>query len=170
MNRPYRIGEFVESCERAKEALPGLALATDVIVGFPGETDAAFDATMEVVRRLRFAKLHVFRFSPRPNTPAATMPDEVPPDVKRQRSKALIGLGNEIRKDFLDSHLNRPLEVLVEDERVVDGASVCSGQTGDYVRVWFEGEGLLGAMARVQGAETRADGIRGATLLEVTRR
>lgn len=170
MHRPYRIAEFVEACERASEMLPGLALATDVIVGFPEETEGAFAATMDVVARLRFAKLHVFRFSPRPGTPAAEMTDEVPPGTKRERSKTLIDLGNDIRRGFLAAHLERPLEVLVEDEREVNGVAVCSGQTDNHVRVWFEGRGLLGAMVEVQGSETRADGIRGAGLLRVTRR
>jgi threonylcarbamoyladenosine tRNA methylthiotransferase MtaB len=164
MNRPYDIDGFIASVENAVAKLPGLALATDIIVGFPGESDEDFESTMDVVRRLRFSKLHVFRYSARPDTAAADMPDEVPPQVKKERSKRLIDLGNEIRHAFLKSHLARPLEVLVEDERIVDGVSICSGQTDDYVRVWFEGEGLLGRLVTVQGGEIRADGIRGATL------
>jgi threonylcarbamoyladenosine tRNA methylthiotransferase MtaB len=161
MNRPYRIEEYVASVRRAKEALPGVALATDIIVGFPGESDDAFERTMDVVRELQYSKLHVFRYSARPDTAAADMSDSIPPDVKKDRSKRLIALGNEIRERFLADHLREPLDVLVEDERVVDGVSVCSGQTDDYVRVWFEGSGLLGEIVSVQGEETRADGIRG---------
>jgi threonylcarbamoyladenosine tRNA methylthiotransferase MtaB len=167
MNRPYRIDDYVEALERARAAIPGVALATDIIVGFPTESDAAFAATMKVVERLRFSKLHVFRYSARPDTAAATMPDAVAPDIKKQRSKQLIDLGNAIRQRFLEDHLERPLEVLVEDERDVQGESVCSGQTDDYVRVWFEGRGLLGRVAVVEGHEIRADGIRGAELLGV---
>jgi threonylcarbamoyladenosine tRNA methylthiotransferase MtaB len=170
MHRPYYIEEYLSSVSRAKDALPGLALATDIIVGFPGETDVAFEATMDVVRHVQFSKLHVFRYSARPGTAAAEMAGEVSPGVKKERSKRLIDLGNEIRLRFLGEHLNRPLEVLVEDEREVDGAGVCSGQTDDYVRVWFEGKGLLGSLVQVEGNEIRADGIRGARLLEVTRR
>jgi threonylcarbamoyladenosine tRNA methylthiotransferase MtaB len=161
MHRPYEIAEYVDSVERAKTALPGLALATDVIVGFPGETDAAFEATMDVVRRLQYSKLHVFRYSARPGTAAAEMTGEVPPDVKKERSKRLIALGNEIRNRFLADHLDRPLEVLVEDERVVDGVSICSGQTDDYVRVWFPGERMLGTVVEVEGHRIRADGLEG---------
>ncbi|MEA2508139.1 MAG: threonylcarbamoyladenosine tRNA methylthiotransferase MtaB [Actinomycetota bacterium] len=167
MNRPYRIDDYVSAIERACAVIPGLALATDVIVGFPTETEEAFSATMDVVARLRFSKLHVFRYSPRPDTEAAAMPDTVGPDIKKQRSKRLIDLGNTIRRRFLEDHLGRPLEVLVEDEREVEGVSVCSGQTDDYVRLWFEGCGLLGRLAMVRGHEIRADGIRGAELLEV---
>ena len=167
MNRPYRIDDYVERVERAKRSIPGVALATDIIVGFPGETDEHFAATMDVVRRLRFSKLHVFRYSARAQTAAAEMTDAVHPDIKKLRSKALIALGNEIRSAFLEAHLQRPLEILVEDEREIDGVSVCSGQTSDYVRVWFEGTGLLGKLVTVQGHEVRADGIRGGTLIDV---
>ena len=161
MHRPYRIADYVASIKRVKNALPGLALATDIIVGFPGETEEAFCRTMAVVRELEFSKLHVFRYSARPGTPAAGMADSIPAEVKKDRSKRLIGLGNELRARFLAEHLEGPLDVLVEDERDVDGVSICSGQTDDFVRVWFQGHGWLGAMARVHGTRIRADGIEG---------
>ena len=169
MNRPYRMADYMDSVARAKAALPGVALATDIIVGHPGETSEMFDATMDAVRDIEFSKLHVFRYSARPGTAAAEMPDDVNGNVKRERSKALIDLGNEIRNRFLRAHLGRPLEVLVEDERRVDGVSVCSGQTDDYVRVWFEAEGLLGRMVTIEASEVRADGLRGARVLEEQR-
>ncbi|MBW3594726.1 MAG: tRNA (N(6)-L-threonylcarbamoyladenosine(37)-C(2))-methylthiotransferase MtaB [Actinobacteria bacterium] len=169
MNRPYRIADYMDAICRAKAALPGVALATDIIVGHPGETDNAFHRTIDVVREARFSKLHVFRYSARPGTAAAAMDDDVNGTVKRDRSKALIEVGNEIREQFLNDHLGRPLEVLVEDERIVDGASVCSGQTDDYVRAWFEAEGLLGKMVTIQAEEVRADGLRGARVLTTTR-
>lgn len=170
MNRPYRIGQYLDAIVRVKQALPEVALATDIIVGFPGESEAAFENTMEVVREIGFSKLHVFRYSARPDTAAAKMSDDVNGNLKRDRSKRLIDLGNEIRRRFLAEHLSRPLEVLVEDERVIEGTSVCSGQTDDYVRAWFEGEGLLGSMVSIEGTEVRADGIRGARVLETIRR
>ena len=169
MNRPYRMGEYMDSIRRAKAALPGVALATDVIVGHPGETDEAFENTMGVVREVEFSKLHVFRYSARPGTAAADMPDDVNGNVKKTRSKALIDLGNAIRARFLDDHLGRPLEVLVEDERVVDGVAVCSGQTDDYVRAWFEAEGLMGKMVTIEANEVRADGLRGGRVLATTK-
>ncbi|HEX2234646.1 MAG TPA: tRNA (N(6)-L-threonylcarbamoyladenosine(37)-C(2))-methylthiotransferase MtaB [Actinomycetota bacterium] len=161
MHRPYRVEEYVAAVEGALERVPGLALATDVIVGFPDESDEAFERTVEVVSRIGFSKLHVFRYSPRPGTAAASARDGVPADVKKERSRRLIAVGNDIRARFLDAHLDRPLDVLVEDERVVDGRAICSGQTTDYVRVWFEGEGMLGRVASVVGERVRADGIEG---------
>ena len=169
MNRPYRIDDYMDSIARAKAALPGVALATDIIVGHPGESEAAFENTMRVVRAVEFSKLHVFRYSARPGTAAADMVDDVNGNVKKERSKALIDLGNEIRKRFLEGHLGRPLEILVEDERVVDGVAVCSGQTDDYVRAWFEAEGLMGKMVTIEADEVRADGLRGGRVLATTR-
>lgn len=169
MNRPYRIGEYMEAVARTKAALPDVALATDIIVGHPGETDDAFESTMQVVRNVQFSKLHVFRYSPRQGTAAATMADEVNGNVKKERSKALIDLGNDIRARFLAAHLHRPLEVLVEDERTVDGVPVCSGQTDDYVRAWFEAEGLLGKMVTIEADEVRADGLRRGRVLNVVK-
>ena len=164
MHRPYRINEYIESVTRAKNVLDGLALATDIIVGFPGETDAAFETTLDVVREIQFSKLHVFRYSPRPDTPAAEMEDQVPVEVKKERSKRLIDLGNELRGEFLMRHLDRPLEVLIEDRREIDSVTVCSGQTDDYVRVWFEGDQELGEVVEVSGKKIRADGIEGQLL------
>jgi threonylcarbamoyladenosine tRNA methylthiotransferase MtaB len=168
MNRPYRIDDYVAAVENARDKISGLALATDIIVGFPTESPEAFAATLNVVDRLQFSKLHVFRYSPRPETTADSLFDAVPAEEKKRRSKRLIELGNQIRRRFLEDHLKHPLEVLVEDERIVQGAPVCSGQTSDYIRVWFEGSGLLGRMVTVRGSELRADGIRGAELVEVS--
>ena len=163
MNRPYDMKGYMESVKRATNRIEGLALATDIIVGFPGESDAAFERTMNVVREVRFSKLHVFRYSERPDTAAVAMRHhEVTGEIKRDRSKRLIRLGNEIRSQFLQDHFGRPLEVLVEEERAVDGVTVSSGQTTDFIRVWFERHGdqsLLGQMATVEGVRARADGL-----------
>jgi threonylcarbamoyladenosine tRNA methylthiotransferase MtaB len=165
MNRPYDIEGYLDSVTRARDRIEGLALATDIIVGFPGETEEAFERTMDVVRAVRFSKLHVFRYSERPDTAAVAMRQrELPGDVKRDRSKRLIRLGNEIRSAFLNDHIGRELEVLVEEERVVDGVTICSGQTSDFVRAWFERAGdecLMGRMAAVEAVRIRADGLEG---------
>jgi threonylcarbamoyladenosine tRNA methylthiotransferase MtaB len=161
MHRPYSASEYRDYVGTALEQLPGLALATDIIVGFPGEDEAAFQETRRMVEDLRFSKLHVFRYSARPDTAAADLPDRVPDDVKKRRSKALIELGNDIRRQWLLSHVPGPVQVLVEDERMVDGVLVSSGQTDDHVRVWFEGAGMLGHIVDVVGAGIRADGLRG---------
>jgi threonylcarbamoyladenosine tRNA methylthiotransferase MtaB len=159
MHRPYERDEYLGALQRAQRAIPGLALATDIIVGFPGESESAFEATLDLVREVGFSKLHVFRYSARPGTPAASLPGAVAPEVKRARSKRLIDLGNELRARWLSEHIGPLLRVLVEDERDIDGTGVCSGQTDDYVRVWFEGRGSLGRLVDVRGVRIRADGI-----------
>ncbi|MDQ3766320.1 MAG: tRNA (N(6)-L-threonylcarbamoyladenosine(37)-C(2))-methylthiotransferase MtaB [Actinomycetota bacterium] len=170
MHRPYRIADYVASLERARELLPDVALATDIIVGFPGETEEDFSATMDIVRRLAFSKLHVFRYSARPDTAAADMNDEVRPEVKKERSRRLIALGNQIRSAWLTGHLGRRLDVLVEDEREVEGVQVCSGHTGDHARVFFQGRALCGSTVPVEATEIRADGLKGHLLSETPRR
>ncbi|MDQ3955173.1 MAG: tRNA (N(6)-L-threonylcarbamoyladenosine(37)-C(2))-methylthiotransferase MtaB [Actinomycetota bacterium] len=165
MHRPYDVEEYRAAVTRAHEFIDGLALATDIIVGFPGETDEAFENTLRLVQELRFSKLHVFRYSARPDTPAAAMSAQIDPQIKKARSKRLIDLGNKLRREFLQDHLGRPLEILVEDRREVDGRMVCSGQTDDYVRVWWEGEGQLGSLVQVEGTAIRADGLQGSSTI-----
>ena len=166
MHRPYRVSDYIYSLKRVRESIDDVALATDIIVGFPGETEEDFSATMRVVRRLAYSKLHVFRYSARPGTPAAGMDDEVPAEVKKERSKRLIGLGNEIRSAWLGDHLGRRLDVLVEDEREVEGVWVSSGQTGDHVRVFFEARGCYGVVVPVEATHIRSDGLKGHMLME----
>ena len=97
MARPYDADRFRALVERLYAAVPGLALSTDVIAGFPGETDAEFQETLELARACRFAKIHAFPYSRRAGTPAAERPDQVPPDIKAARAAALRALGDELR-------------------------------------------------------------------------
>ncbi len=97
MARPYDADRFRALVERLYAAVPGLALSTDVIAGFPGETDAEFQETLELTRACRFAKIHAFPYSRRAGTPAAERPDQVPPAVKAARAAQLRALGDELR-------------------------------------------------------------------------
>lgn len=97
MARPYDADRFRALVERLYAAVPGLALSTDVIAGFPGETDAEFQETLELACACRFAKIHAFPYSRRAGTPAAERPDQVPPDIKAARAAALRALGDELR-------------------------------------------------------------------------
>ncbi len=97
MARPYDADRFRALVERLYAAVPGLALSTDVIAGFPGETDAEFQETLELARACRFAKIHAFPYSRRAGTPAAERLDQVPPDIKAARAAALRALGDELR-------------------------------------------------------------------------
>ena len=156
MHRPYRIAEFLDRVEHAKAQVPGLGLSTDVIVGFPGETRAQFAATMAVVERVGFSKLHVFRYSQRPDTPAATMPDQVPVAEKKVRARELIALGSELRRRFHEDHVGRPLQVLVE----AAGEGLAEGTSDNYVKVRFPGGAeLVDRVVTVRGLRADAEGM-----------
>src|SRR4051794_16956319 len=114
MRRRYRRAGFVERCRRIREALDRPALSTDIIVGFPGETDEDFEATCCVVREAGFSRLHVFSYSPRRGTSAALLADDVPPAVKAQRRECLLEVEKELADRFYRSLLGTKLDVLVE--------------------------------------------------------
>jgi threonylcarbamoyladenosine tRNA methylthiotransferase MtaB len=114
MQRRWGARRFVDRCRLVQEHLDRPALTTDVMVGFPGETDADFEATCQVVREVGFSKIHVFPFSPRDGTPAAQMEAQITRRVKQQRSQQLATLEAELRDQFFRSLLGHPLRVLVE--------------------------------------------------------
>ena len=156
MHRPYRVAEFLDRVEHAKSEIQGLGLSTDVIVGFPGETDAQFQATMRVVRQVGFSKLHVFRYSQRPGTPAAEMPGQLPDAVKKQRARDLIALGGELRRRFHEEHLGRPLSVLVETA----GDGLAEGTSDNYIKVRFAGgPSLVDQVVTVRGVRADNEGM-----------
>jgi threonylcarbamoyladenosine tRNA methylthiotransferase MtaB len=161
MHRPYRVAEFLERVEHAKAEIPGLGLSTDIIVGFPGETAERFAATLAVTERVGFSKLHVFRYSPRPGTPAATMPDQVPDADKKARARELIALGNELRRRFHERQLGQLLEVLVESA----AEGLAEGTSDNYIKVrfaWHGGPELAGELATVRGTHADTEGMEGA--------
>ena len=101
MKRRYRVGRFLDRLDQIRDLLGNdPAFSTDVIVGFPGETDAEFEETLETCRRARFMKVHVFPFSRRDGTPAAEMPDQIPPEVIRERVGILSDLERDLALDF----------------------------------------------------------------------
>ncbi|GAB4274923.1 MAG: tRNA (N(6)-L-threonylcarbamoyladenosine(37)-C(2))-methylthiotransferase MtaB [Coriobacteriia bacterium] len=133
MMRPYRSEDFLKVVSSAAESVPGLAVTTDVITGFPGETDEDHRATLAVLEELRglLNKAHVFRFSAREGTAAAKLPDKVDPDVCSRRAAEVREKASELGAQFRAALLGRDLSVLVE--RVVDG--VAEGTSAEYVKV-----------------------------------
>lgn len=131
MRRGYTVAEFEDRIRAVREALPGAAVTTDVIAGFPGESAEDHVATMDAVRRIGFAKLHVFRYSARRNTPAAEMPHQVAPQLRAARAAELRDLGEELRAGFSAGKAGERVEVLVE--RIEDG--VARGTTREYLQV-----------------------------------
>ncbi len=114
MRRRYRSAGFLERCRRLRAALDQPAFTTDVILGFPGETEEDFEATCRVVREAGFSRIHLFSFSPRRGTPAATLAERVPPAVVAERRRRLLALERELRDDYQASLMGRSLDVLVE--------------------------------------------------------
>ena len=116
MHRGYTGERFLQRLEMMRSIVPDLAASTDVIVGFPGETDAEFEETCDTVRRAGFSKIHIFPFSARRTTPAADMPDQLPKKLKSARSKQLGAVEAELREGYFRSLIGRDLQVLAEAE------------------------------------------------------
>ncbi|WP_417464125.1 tRNA (N6-isopentenyl adenosine(37)-C2)-methylthiotransferase MiaB [Kordiimonas sp.] len=121
MNRKHTREEYFRVIERLREAKPDLALSSDFIVGFPGETDEDFEDTLDLVRRVKYAQAYSFKYSPRPGTPASVNEDQVPEDVKSERLARLQALLNEHQLEFNESTLGREMDVLLEREGKLEG-------------------------------------------------
>ena len=113
MRRSYRQTKFLGILDKVRAAMPHAAITTDIIVGFPGETEEDFQATLDVVERARFSSAFTFQYSPRPGTPAATMPDQVPPDVVGERYQRLIALQERICLSENQALVGNEVELLV---------------------------------------------------------
>jgi tRNA-2-methylthio-N6-dimethylallyladenosine synthase len=141
MRRSYRAERFLGIVERVRAAIPGAAITTDIIVGFPGETEEDFQATLDVVRAARFASAFTFQYSKRPGTPAADLPEQVDPEVVSHRYARLVELVNEIAWAENRALVGREVEVLVaaHDGRKDDSTARVSGRAPDnrlvHVRV-----------------------------------
>ena len=133
MARRCRSGEFAALAAQARERVPGINLTTDLIVGFPGENDAEWQESLEFVRQIGFGQIHIFPYSPRPGTKAATLPDQVPATVKRARSQQLHELARRLKGETLDSRLGAEATLLVEGRHGGDPAGDWFGYTPDYL-------------------------------------
>jgi threonylcarbamoyladenosine tRNA methylthiotransferase MtaB len=144
MNRREPVGRFAERCREIRAALAPVAITTDVIVGFPGETEADFAATCRAIEEVEFAKVHIFRFSPRVGTPAAVMPDRVTERIAQQRAAKLGEIGELLADRHLRKLLGRRQRVLVE-MRFAGRPGWMSGTADDHSPVAVPGEqGLIG--------------------------
>lgn len=135
MNRKYTSEEYLEKCTMIREYYPDAAITTDIIVGFPEENDEEFNKTIEFVNKVRFAKIHVFKYSMRKGTIAAKMKNQVDDTVKTQRSDILINEEKKLRQQFLESFVGKIEEVLLEEKEVINGQVYWCGYTKQYVRV-----------------------------------
>ena len=134
MNRKYTIEQYRDIVNRIRKIYPDIALTTDIIVGFPGETEEEFDATYRFVKEIGFSEIHVFRYSPRKGTPAAKYKNQIDGTTKRYRSEKLIELGEQLRKNYYTLFIGRNKEVLFE---TLSGRvpGYIEGHTGNYLRV-----------------------------------
>ena len=135
MNRKYTIEEFIEVCNRIRRYFDRPALTTDVIVGFPGETDEDFEITFENLKKINFYEMHVFKYSRRKGTVADKMADQIPEQVKNIRSEKLLSLTASNKADFEERFKGEPLNVLIEEKIIDNGNTYFRGHTERYMLV-----------------------------------
>ena len=148
MRRRYTREEFRDVVQYAVDTSPSLGLGTDIITGFPGETEAAFANSYNLIDELPFNNLHVFPYSERPGTRAADLPDPVPMDVRRMRANKLIALGEQKRREFAKSFVGKPVEVLIER---VNENGTGRGWSAEYIDIHIENisQQQIGKLIRV---------------------
>ena len=143
MNRRYSAEEYYEKCQLLRKYFEHPALTTDVIVGFPGETEEEFEESKAFVDKVDFYETHIFKYSKREGTKAAVMEHQVPEPIKTKRSNELLELDQLKRKKFEDYYIGKTVEVLVEEEAVVDGRTCQTGHTKQYMKVAIDGNSEL---------------------------
>ncbi|MEK4284655.1 MULTISPECIES: tRNA (N(6)-L-threonylcarbamoyladenosine(37)-C(2))-methylthiotransferase MtaB [Ureibacillus] len=151
MRRKYTMDFFAERLNKLKEALPNLAITSDIIVGFPGETEEEFMETYNFVAEHKFAELHVFPYSKRTGTPAARMENQIDEEVKNERVHRLITLNDQLAKEYASRFEGEVLEVIPEEHVKEFGPNMLAGYTDNYLRVVFEGTpDLIGKLVKVK--------------------
>ena len=157
MNRHYDTARFAELIDTVEASVPGIAMSTDIIVGFPGETEDMFQRSLDFVAKMNFARMHVFPYSKRKGTPAATMPDQVPEPVKKERVHRMQQLADKKAAEFHAGFLGRTMNVLFETEH----KGITDGLTGNYIRVYTDAPVVSGEIYAVKLERLYRDGIWG---------
>ena len=157
MKRKYDTARYLESVELLKEAFPGCAITTDMIVAFPGETEEEFQESLAFIRKCAFADMHIFPYSRRPGTPADKMPGQLPNAVKETRSRAAIAVAEEMRTAYLENLLDQTLPVLFEEPE----GEYFTGHAPNYVKVYVSGTGLHNTIHPVRITGLYKDGVTG---------
>lgn len=135
MNRRYTAEEYREKCEILRKYYPAPALTTDVITGFPGETEEEFEESRSFVDSIHFYETHIFPYSKREGTKAAGMPDQLTEQVKKERSRILIALGKEHQREYMEQFLGQEKEVLFEEQQTVERQEYWTGHTMEYLKI-----------------------------------
>lgn len=165
MNRHYLASEYYEKVELLRQIYDMPAITTDVIVGFPGETEEEFEITRAFLEKVDFYEMHVFKYSRRQGTNAAKMKDQVKDEIKTERSNILLSLEREQSRRFRQRFIGRTVEVLMEEPAVIDGKSYMTGHTKEYVKVALETQENLSNRI-ITG---RAEGFMGESMLIMNR-
>ena len=161
MKREYDVEKYLEVVRRLREANPAISITTDIIVGFPGESDADFGATLEVYRKVRFDSAYCFAYSKRPGTPALKLDGDVPAEVAKERLRELLSLQDATSAEVARGFEGRVVEVLVEG-RSRRREDQVSGRAGSNWTVVFDGDAsLIGSIARVEITEGHPHTLRG---------
>ena len=164
MNRKYTTDEYRSAVNLLRNSIKDVAVTTDVMVGFPGETDMEFNETVKFLEEINFAAMHVFKYSQRKGTPAAEFKDQVSPQKKEERSNILLELSAKMTKEFNKKFEGRIVEVLFEQD-VKDKDGVIEGLTPNYIKVLCEGESHLnGQILKVKVLEAVEDYVKGRIL------
>jgi threonylcarbamoyladenosine tRNA methylthiotransferase MtaB len=140
MNRRYTAAEYEESCGRLRSHFTHPAITTDVIVGFPGETEEEFAETERFLQKIHFYEMHIFKYSRREGTRAAEMDGQIPEEIKTGRSARLLALADRMSQEFRDYYLGRTEEVLFEEPMEYEGRHLYTGYTREYVKVAAESD------------------------------
>ena len=150
MNRHYTSDEYYEKCQLIRKYIDNPAFTTDVIVGFPGETEEDYISSREFVKKVKFAELHVFKYSKRDGTVAAKMPNQIDEKIKTLRSEDLIKTGEELTKEFRQAKIGQDTTVLFEEKILLDNKKYWVGHTVDYIKIAVpEKENLEGQIRKV---------------------
>jgi threonylcarbamoyladenosine tRNA methylthiotransferase MtaB len=158
MKRRYTAADYQRALAAIRASIPGAAITTDVIVGFPGESDTEFQETFTFCLQMQFARIHVFPYSPRPGTAAAAMPEQVTEPLKKERSRQMLALAKESAQAFQKKFIGKTLEVLWEQQ--VNGA--WSGLAGNYIKVYAKSTGdLANQLVPVKLTKIYRDGLWG---------
>ena len=143
MNRHYTTALYLEKCGILRQYFDRPALTTDVIVGFPGETEEEFAQTERFLETVHFSDMHIFKYSKRRGTKAADMPNQIDPQIQSVRSEKLIALGERMKDDFLEACKDQEQIVLIEEETEIDGTKYMTGHSKNYIHCAFEMDGLV---------------------------
>lgn len=140
MNRKYSAQEYFEKVIILRKYFDKPAFTTDVIVGFPGETEEEFKETLEFVQKIKFSNIHVFKYSQRAGTIAAKMPDQIPEDIKQQRSNELIAVTEQMAREYKELFMGKIEEMLVEEEVIIEGVKYQVGHNERYLKLAIQSE------------------------------